>query len=97
MRRLQPPIAAGRRSRLDRVEPPFAGVEIGDHAAPAAKSVFDRRRRLRDGHNAFRVGLPGLQQHILDRAAGAVDDQPSIRIRSPLAFGPAMSQPSSWS
>jgi hypothetical protein len=61
-------------ARLDGVESPFAGVEIGDHTAPAAKPVLDRAAAFGMGIMAVGVGLPGLEQHILDRAAGAVDD-----------------------
>ena len=62
------------RAWLDRVEPPFAGVEIGDDTAPAAKPVFHVAGMFRMGVNALAVGLPGFQHHVLDRRAHAIDD-----------------------
>lgn len=76
MRRLTAAVAPGNRPRLDGVEGPQAGVEVGDHPAPAAEALggLVAPLVLRMGMDAVGIRLPDFQQHVLDRRAGAVDD-----------------------
>src|SRR5438270_9446580 len=77
MRRHDATVAALDRPRLDRVEGVDAALEIGAGAAPAAKARVDRLARLAVAGVrvlALRVGLPDLDQHVLQHGADAVED-----------------------
>jgi hypothetical protein len=53
---------------LDGLEAEVAGLEVGHDPAPAAEGAAGL------GKPAVTVALPGLDQHVPDRRAGAVED-----------------------
>jgi hypothetical protein len=88
VRRHRPVVAAHDAARLDRVEGVDAGLEVGAAAAPAAKRRVERLAGLaiaRVRVPAVGIGLPDLDQHVLQHRADAVED--AALDADALAFG----------
>ena len=84
-------VPARDRAGLDRVEPPHAGLEVGDGAAEAVEGGVERLVLLVVGMvvAAVGVGLPDLDQGIAHQVSVPSKISPSSRMRSPLRLGSA--------